>query len=83
MAVIGELNADGTIKAEPDTCAITGRALGGHMTMQRIKDTPYFYRYLSDFQFKLTDEKRAEIEALVPKETVKNKASKPLDSEKQ
>lgn len=88
MSVIGELNADGSFKTEPDVCAITGRPLGGHMSTQRIKDTNYFYVYISDFQFKLTDELRAEIEAQVPKgehaafEPIsKTKAVKPVEKE--
>lgn len=83
MGVIGKLAANGEIETKADVCALTGRPLEGHQVTHRIKDTPYYFGYLSDFQFKLTDEKRAEIEALVPKETVKNKASKPLESEKE
>ena len=71
MSKIGKLAADGTTETEADVCAITGRdVLGKHSIQQRITGTPYFYRFLSDFQYKLTDELRAAIEAEIPQETI-------------
>jgi hypothetical protein len=65
MNIIGELNQDGSIKTEVEACAISGqKVLGEPSAMQRILDTPYFYRYLSDYEHLLTREKRAELEAL-------------------
>jgi len=64
--VIGEYFPDGTTKTEADTCALTGRpVLGLHSVLARISNTPYFYRYLSDFDHLLTPQKRAAIEATV------------------
>lgn len=69
MPVIGELNPDGTVKTEADTCALTGRdVLGRHSVMQQISGTPYYFRYLSDFQNALTAEKMAAIRGLIPQE---------------
>lgn len=69
MTVIGELNPDGTTKTEADECALTGRpVLGRHSIMQQISGTPYYFRYLSDFQRDLTAAKMEEIKALIPKE---------------
>lgn len=66
--VIGEYDEDGQTKVEADQCAISGQpVLGQHSILQRIKDTRYFYRYMSDYQHRLTPEKVAEIEALAGK----------------
>ena len=71
MSVIGELNSDGTVKTEADECALTGRpVLGRHSIMQQISGTPYYFRYLSDFQRSLTPEVMASIVALVPNEQI-------------
>lgn len=68
MTVIGELNENGSIKTEADECALSGNiVLGEHSQMHRIKDTQYFFRILSDYENRLTPEKRAEIEALAGK----------------
>jgi len=69
MPVIGELNPNGTVKTEADTCALTGRpVLGRHSIMQQISGTPYYFRFLSDFQNALTAEKMAAIRGLIPQE---------------
>lgn len=70
MSKLGKLASDGTPETEPTECAITGQPLFGHMVMQRVTGTRYFYRYLSDYQYLLTDELRAEIEAQIPQETI-------------
>lgn len=67
MTVIGEYDSDGNVKVEANECAVSGQpVLGEHNIMQRIAGTPYFYRYLSDYEHRLTADKRKEIEALVP-----------------
>lgn len=69
MTVIGKLAADGSIEVQADECAITGRpVLGIHSVMQSIHGTPYFFRYLSDFDHLMTAEKRAELAAQIPQE---------------
>lgn len=69
MTVIGKLAPDGSIEVQADECAITGRpVLGFHSVMQHITGTPYFFRYLSDYDHLMTDDKRAELATQIPQE---------------
>ena len=60
MTVLGTLATDNSIEIEADECAVTGRpVLGNHSALQYIGGTRRFYRYLTDFEHLLTEERRA------------------------
>ena len=66
MTVIGKFDESGAIETQADECALSGKTvLGEHSSLVRIAGTPYFFRYLSDYEHQLTREKRASIEAQI------------------
>lgn len=72
--MFGQYNADGTLKEDVQVCALTGRETAPGDAMVRVAGTPYFYRVKSFALAQLTPERRAEIEAAVPKPASSSKS---------
>lgn len=68
MATIyGEYNADGSIKTNPDTCAVTGLYVDKHNSVrERVPGTDVFYRIRQSVYEDVTDEQRQSIRAQSP-----------------
>lgn len=63
----GHYKADGSV-VEPTRCMLTGQLLHGkHTIRQRVEKSPYFYRVLSKYAHRVTDDQRTTWASATPK----------------
>lgn len=76
MGVIGKVNEEGAIIEEADACAVTGRpVLGQHSVKHPFVGTPYFIRMLTPFKHLMTDQRMAELQAMIEPSPVESTPS--------